>query len=189
MSGMHRYKNDDAWPASRTFAAAMLVALAICLFAFLHFWQSVEAVEASYLYGVGAPTSFNFSRSVVFFGLGRSNGYGLRITPECCSALLIAPAALLSALLTVRRRVRVRRIFGGFGAATLLLLLSNQVRLGVIAWSIGEFGLAKGFEWGHAVIGSVVSLVFAAASLAILAWIALGEERNNVPRGNDVNSI
>jgi exosortase/archaeosortase family protein len=179
MSGSHRVVR--AWPPSRLATAVLLTALAICLFAFLSFWQSVEAAEASYLYGVGAPTSFNFSRAVVFFGLGRSNGYGLRITPECCSALLIAPAALLSALLTVRQRVPVRRILGGFGAATLLLLLSNQVRLGVIAWSIGEFGLTKGFEWGHAVIGSVVSLVFAAGSLAILAWVALGG-RNNQPR-------
>ena len=176
MSGAHRLRKPNVtWPPGRIATAGTLFVIAFCLFAFLHFWQSVEAAEASYLYGVGAPTSFNFSRAVVFFGLGRSNGYGLRITPECCSALLIAPAALLSALLTVRRRVSVRRILGGFCAATLLLLLSNQVRLGVIAWSIGEFGLAKGFEWGHTVIGSVVSLVFAAASLAALAWVALGE--------------
>jgi exosortase/archaeosortase family protein len=180
VSGAHR--REAFWPPERVVTTILLTGIAFCLFAFLRFWQGIEAVEASYLYGVGTPTSYNFGRAVVFFGLGMDNGYGLRITPECCSALLIAPTALLSALLTVRRRVPVRRILGGFGAATLLLLFSNQVRLGVIAWSIGEFGLTKGFEWGHAVIGSVVSLIFAAASLAILAWVALGG-RNNLRRG------
>lgn len=154
---------------------AVLVSVAAVLVAFLHVFQSIEALLAAQLYSGGTPTSADYGRAIVFFGLSRPGGFGLRITPECCSALLIVPIALVAAGLLTRPRVRWQRVLLGFAIASVLLMASNQLRIGVIAWASHRFGFGAGFEWSHAVLGSLISLVFAVGALAVLVRVSLHE--------------
>lgn len=160
---------------AKVLTATGLLAIAAFLVAFLHVFQSVEAYIAAHVYGAGTPTSVDFRHAIVFFGLARPGGFGLRITPECCSALLIVPVALVAAGLLARPRVRWQRVLAGFAVASAVLIASNQLRLGVIAWAVNRFGLGAGFEWSHVVAGSIISLVFAVGALALLVWISARE--------------
>jgi len=157
----------------RAAVAAALVGVAVCGFVFLNYWRSVEAEFAAHVLGWGTSTSLNFHAAVVYLPLGHSGSYGLQITAECCSALLVAPAALLAAVMTTRRRVPLHRILAGFTAAVLLVLASNQIRLAVIAWFIHQFGFGEGYRLGHAIVGSLITLFFAAMSIGVLLWVAL----------------
>ncbi|MGI9092267.1 MAG: hypothetical protein ACR2FF_02220 [Mycobacteriales bacterium] len=161
--------------AAKVLTATGLVMVAALLAVFLRLFRGVEALIAARLYSAGMPTSVDFRGAIVFFGLGQPGGFGLRITPECTSAVLIAPIALVAAGLLSRPRVRWHRVLTGFLAASAVLVIADQLRLGVIAWAVQQFGLQAGFQWSHVVVGSVISLVSAVGALVILVRIAAGE--------------
>lgn len=175
VSALGRRDRRSASPLPKALTAAALVIVAALLVAFLHVFQSAEAFIATRLYSAGTPTSVDFHDAIVFFGLGRPGGFGLRITPECSAALLIVPIALVAAGMLARPRVRWNRVLVGFAAASAVLIASNQLRLGVIAWAVHQFGLEAGFQWSHVVVGSVISLVFTIVALVVLVRIAAGE--------------
>jgi exosortase/archaeosortase family protein len=170
---------------AKAVTATGLIAVVIVLVAFLRVFRSVEAEMAAHLYGAGTPTAVDFHDAVVFFGLGQPGGFGLRITPECSAALLIVPIALVAVGLLARPRVRWYRALAGFLAASLVLIVSNQLRLGVIAWAVNTFGLKSGFEWSHVVVGSVISLAFAVGAMYILVWITARDSAEGRGAAND----
>lgn len=157
--------------AGRASTAAGLLGVAALLLVFETGYRHVEAVVAAAMFGVGTPTLASPGASIVYFGLGRPHAFGLDITPECSSGLLIAPLAVVGAALLWRRRIRVARVLAGMAVVGGLLVLGNQLRVGLIAWLIKALGLRTGYEWGHVVAGSLVSMVFIAGGLALLVWI------------------
>lgn len=167
----------------RALTAAGLLVIAGLLVGFLHVFQGIEALIATHLFSAGTPTSADFHHAVVFFGLGQPGGFGLQITPECSSALLIVPLALVAIGLLTRPQVRWQRVLLAFTVASLVLIASNQLRLGVIAWAVSKFGLQTGFQWSHVVVGSVISLVFAVCALALLFWIAARDREKEAAHG------
>lgn len=161
----------------RVSAAAVLVGASTLLLVFQTVFRGWEAQLASVLFSAGTPTSANSERATVYFGLGQPGAFGLRITPECSAAFIIAPLALIGAAMLWRQRIAVSRVLFGVGVAALLVALSNQLRVGMIAWLIESFGLQDGYRWGHLVVGSIVSLLFLAASLVLLVWIVSASPR------------
>jgi len=113
----------------------------------------------------------------VWFGLGRSDAYGLAITPQCSSLFLVMPVAAIAVAALARRQLRVRRIVAALLAGVLVVAAGNVVRVATIAGLVQRWGIRRGYDWGHLVIGSVLSVLFVAASLAALALVLLRDGR------------
>ncbi|SBW18091.1 putative membrane protein [Candidatus Protofrankia californiensis] len=147
-----------------------LFVLAVLL-AYQYQLRHLEAVGAARLFGLGTPTLAASRAPIVYFGLGRPDAFGLTITPECSSTLLIAPVFLIGGAMLLGRRMTPQRVLAAVGAAAFLLVVGNQLRIGLIAYLISELGFHTGYEWGHLVLGTVVSIVFIGASLTLLVAV------------------
>jgi len=97
---------------------------------------------------------------------------GLVITPECTAALLMVPFIAASALL-VWQRVPLARPIAGLLVAVASLIMVNQLRLLGIVWFVKAMGFSSGFYWGHTLVGSIITIVGLASSLALFAMLAV----------------
>jgi exosortase/archaeosortase family protein len=144
------------------------------LFLLQTWFRAGEATLASQFVAALAHTRTRAvpGQAVLYFGLGTPDALGLRITPECTSAFLIAPLVAVAAVM-VRLRPGVRgRVLGALGIGTLLLILTNQLRITVVVWLVQWLGPDTGYYWGHTMLGSTVSVVGGAGSLAVFVWWA-----------------
>ncbi|MFE7975696.1 archaeosortase/exosortase family protein [Streptomyces shenzhenensis] len=168
--------------------AAALFFTSGALFAFNGWFRSVEAAMGEYVLGLvtTGTTALNWDQAVTFFGLGTQHAMGLRITAGCSSAMLIIPLLLVGAGFMLSRRSTVARILAGTAIGAALLVVTNQLRFGLIAWFSQEWGY-EGFGWAHTVVGSLVSLVGVALSVTVLLLVAMRRREsqaqlNGVPR-------
>jgi exosortase/archaeosortase family protein len=97
---------------------------------------------------------------------------GLVITPECTAALLMVPFIAASALL-VWQRVALARPIIGLAVAAVSLIMVNQIRLLGILWFVKAMGFSSGFYWGHTLVGSIITIMGLASSLAMFAMLAV----------------
>ncbi len=149
-------------------AMGALLAVAVALVAFQEGFRHLEVGLASLLFSGGSVTTYAGPDDMVVFLLPGGRGFALEITPECTAAFLIAPFAVVGAAMLLRRRIDPFRVLAGVGLAGLLLVLANQLRVGAIAGLAVAFGLERGYEWGHLIVGSVISVVFLGISAAVL---------------------
>jgi exosortase/archaeosortase family protein len=91
---------------------------------------------------------------------------GLRITPSCSSASLVAVFAALGALAVLTRRFAGGRVVGAVLVASGFLFVVNLLRVVAVAGATHRWG-ADGFELAHRVVGS--GLVVVAATVALAA--------------------
>lgn len=104
---------------------------------------------------------------------------GLVITPECTAALLMVPFIAAAALLVWQRVALVRPIIG-LAIAVVSLIMVNQLRILGIVWFVKAMGFSSGFYWGHTLVGSIITIVGLASSLAVFAMVAV--RRKEKPR-------
>jgi exosortase/archaeosortase family protein len=149
----------------------------VSLLLFQYQFRHLEADAAAAVYGVIMPTLAASSAPIVWFRLGMPGAFGLVITPECSSALLLAPLCVLGMGLMIPRKLRVRRVSAGLAVAAVFLVTGNLARIGLIAMMIRVFGLGTGYQVGHLILGSLVSIVCIAASMVVLAMIVTGRGR------------
>lgn len=102
---------------------------------------------------------------------------GFTVSPSCTSALLIAPFALLTALLLVSGRVPPGKAAGTVGLFAVVLILVNQVRLLVIALSVRGWGFETGFGRSHVLLGTVVSTVGVAGGLLLFLRMVIPRQK------------
>lgn len=162
---------------SRIVPIALLGGLVLALLLFQYQFRHLEAAAAAGVYGLITPTLAASSAPIVWFGLGMPGAFGLVITPECSSALLLAPLCVLGMGLMIPRKLAVRRVFAGLAVAAVFLVTGNLARIGLIAMMIRVFGLGTGYQVGHLILGSLVSIVCIAASMVVLAMIVTGRGR------------
>jgi exosortase/archaeosortase family protein len=136
-------------------------------------FRHLEAVVVAHLYRVFTPVLAASSAPIIWFGLGRSGAYGLEITPDCSSALLIVPLCGLGMLLMIPRRLAVSRVTKALAVAATVLVGGNLLRIGVIALAIRVAGIGTGYQIGHLLLGSIVSIICIAISLALLTAIVV----------------
>ena len=97
----------------------------------------------------------------------KTSHIGLVITPECTIALLMIPFLIATALIVwMRRRMTLPLV--GLGVALLLLVAVNQARLLGIVLFVKEMGFQSGYYWGHTLVGSAITIIGLAGSLASL---------------------
>ena len=172
-SGQRGARRRPARPEYRIIAIVVLGGIASSLVIFEYQFRHLEAVVVAHLYRVFTPVLAASSAPIIWFGLGRSGAYGLEITPDCSSALLIVPLCGLGILLMIPRRLDVGRVAKALAVAAAVLVGGNLLRIGVIAAAIRVAGIGTGYQIGHLVLGSIVSIICIAPSLALLTAIVV----------------
>lgn len=170
-NGRHGAPNLGAERALRVVVAGLLCGLALSLLIYQYQFRHVEAVVAAHLYRLFTPVLAASRAPIVWFGLGTSAAYGLVITPECSSALLIVPLCGLGVLLLIPRRLAVTRVIRGLIVAAAVMVAGNLLRIGVIATAVRFGGLGAGYQLGHLVLGSIISIVCIGIGLTLLTVI------------------
>lgn len=174
-----RWSVQDTW---RLGVMAGLVASAAALVAFQQSFRHFEAVIASHLFAGGGVSTYTGTDDVVVFLIPGSRVFALEVTPECTSAFLIAPFAVIGAAMLMRRRLDPARVLLGVSLAAVMLLLANELRLGVIAGLVTNLGLDQGYQWGHLIVGSLISVIFLAVAAIVLFVVVSGDPgRREVP--------
>jgi exosortase/archaeosortase family protein len=169
--GRHGAANQSGQRALRVLAAGVLCGIALSLLIYQYQFRHLEAVAAAHVYRLFTPVLAASRAPIMWFGLGTAAAYGLEITPDCSSALLIVPLCGLGLLLLIPRRLAVSRIARALTVAAAVLVAGNLLRIGVIAISVRLGGLGMGYQVGHLILGSIVSIVGIAISLTLLTVI------------------
>lgn len=169
--GRHAGHAAPAISPNRILAAAALAGIAVLLLVFQDQFRDGEAVVAARLYSVITPTLAAPGAPIVWFGLGSPGAFGLIITPDCSSALLITPLCVLGMGLAIPRRLALHRVCAGLAAAAALIVVGNLARIGLIAAMIRLCGMGTGYQLGHLVLGSLMSVLCIALSIVMLALI------------------
>jgi exosortase/archaeosortase family protein len=154
--------------ALRILAISTLGAIALMLIVFQFQFRVLEADVAAHLYRLFTPVLSASKAPIIWFGLGAPGAYGLEITPDCSSALLIVPLCGLGMLLMIPRKLPIGRVAKALTIASAVLVGGNLLRIGVIAICVRIAGVGFGYQVGHLVFGSAVSIVCIAISLVLL---------------------
>jgi exosortase/archaeosortase family protein len=170
-AGRHRSARAPWMSPGRILAIGVLAAIASLLIVYQYQYRSLEAEVAAHIYGVIIPTLAASSAPVIWFGLGSSRAFGLFITPDCSSSLLLAPLSVLGIALMIPRRLPVRRVTKALAVAATVMVTGNMLRIGVIALAIRIDGISTGYRIGHLVVGSVITIVCIVLGLGLLARI------------------
>jgi exosortase/archaeosortase family protein len=142
--------------------------------AFRHF----EALTATPLTGFitgrhGAVTS----NDLVFFALGTRRAFGLQITNECTSALLLIPLLVMMGSFTVFSRVPLRRELLALTVGAGLMFVVNILRVAGISWSTWKWGMDPGYKYSHVFVGSAFSLIGFVGAMLLALWVLVRTER------------
>lgn len=107
-------------------------------------------------------------RDIIFHNIGGGQPFGLVVSGLCSSAVLIAPLLALSGVLFLMGRIAVPRLARAAALALLIAVVSNGLRLFMIAGAQQAWG-EQGFNIMHHFLGSfVVIFGFAAAVLVLV---------------------
>ena len=155
----------------RVTAIGVLAGVALVLIVWQYQVRGLEADATAHLYNLVTPTAAVANSPVIWFGPKTPEGFGLMITPDCSSALLIAPLCGLGMVLIRPRYPPVRRAAKAITAAAAVMVVGNLIRIGVIALVIRVDGIGAGYQVGQLVLGSLISVVCIALSLALLVLI------------------
>lgn len=157
---------------SRVIVAAVLTAAAVLLVAQLNVMRSVEAsllpvwLDSLLPGGVRSEGPYFITRPAT------PDGQAFHLTPECSIVVLLAPLLVVAAAIMVSGRVGAARMMAAVFAMTTIMVIVNQLRLGLIAWVTRTWGMDPGYEISHRYLGSIVGIAGFAGGLAILLLIA-----------------
>ena len=149
--------------------ASFGIALTLVIFQFT--FRVAEAGLAAAFFRFFTPVLAASRAPIIWFGLGTVHAFGLEITPDCSSSLLLVPLCGLGILLMIPRRLNVGLVVRALIFAATVLVVVNTLRIGVIALCCRFWGLGVGYQVGHLVLGSLVSIVGIGLSLVLLTAI------------------
>jgi exosortase/archaeosortase family protein len=146
----------------------------VALFLLQTWFRAGEAVLSSQVVAALAHTRTTAvpSQAILYFGFGTNRVLGLKITPECTSAFLIAPLVAVAAVMVRLRPAVNRRVLSALAIGVLMLIFTNQLRITLVVWLVQWLGPDTGYYWGHTLLGSTISVVGGAVSLAVFVWWA-----------------
>jgi exosortase/archaeosortase family protein len=171
VQGRHSASRRSPGPVVRVTAIGVLAGVALVLIVLQYQVRRLEADATAHLYNLVTPTAAESNSPVIWFGPKTPDGFGLMITPDCSSALLIAPLAGLGMVLIRPHHPPVRRAANALAAASAVMVAGNLIRVGAIALVIRVDGIGAGYQVGQLVLGSLISVVCIGLSLALLTVI------------------
>ena len=153
---------------------AVLLAIAAGLVVFLNAYRTAEVLLAGIIIGLASSygTAVDTVNQVVYFNLGGQFPLGLKMTPECTSALLVLPLVVVAAVMIFLRPQIVRRVLTSLLIATVALVIVNQLRMLLLFGLVNWLGTDRGYYWGHTLLGSLVSIIGGAIALVLFVWLA-----------------
>jgi exosortase/archaeosortase family protein len=166
----------------RALTSSLLCASTALILVFQYRFRHAEAMAAAFVYNLVTPTLAATKAPIVWFGLGRPGAFGLVITPDCSAALLLVPLLMLGMALVLPVRLPLRRVIGALGVAAGLLVIGNLLRIGAIAVAVRVAGPGLGYQIGHLIIGSAISVVFIGASLILMTFIITSRPSDQGPK-------
>lgn len=98
---------------------------------------------------------------------------GINIVNGCSVGLLIIPLAVVTGLMLVTGRVRIRSALVAFALAATVVTLLNQLRYVITLFAIHRWGFAEGYGQTHVLVGSLVSSVGIIVATATLTVVLL----------------
>ncbi len=149
----------------------VLGGIAAALMGFEYQFRHLEAYTAAHLYSWWRPPWPRPAPRSSGSGSARRTRSGWLLHPIAVRRLLIAPLCVLGVALLIPRKLAVHRVLKALMVAGLILVAGNLTRIGVIAMAIRLAGIGTGYQVGHLVLGSLISIVCIAVSLALLTLI------------------
>lgn len=121
------------------------------------------------------------TKTVIFFGLGTRQAFGLNLTVECTSALLLIPLLVMMGSFAIFTRLGLRRQLTALFVGAFLILSVNALRVGIIAWATWKYGYDPGYKLSHVFVGSAFSLVGFVGAMLTALWILVRADRKKQP--------
>ncbi len=141
--------------------------------------RRVEAKVASHLTAPVTHGRTGAIRDVILTGLGTRYSMGFQITNECTVLLLIVPMLFLAGLILLFRRFSIHNVLFGLLMGVLIVAVTNQLRIILIAWATQEYGLGFGYELTHKFIGSFLAILGFSAGLLVMLKLSPGRGRRS----------
>jgi exosortase/archaeosortase family protein len=155
----------------RVTAVGILAGLGFTLIVFQSQVRHLEADGAAYLCNLVTPTAAPRDAAVVRFGAGRPGAFSLVITADCSSVLFLAPLCGLGMILIAPDQREMRRVGTALVAVSIVMITANLLRIGIVALVVRMHGVAAGYRASSLLLGSVISVVCVALSLALLTFL------------------
>lgn len=128
------------------------------------------------------------TKTVMFFGLGTPRAFGLNLTVECTSALLLIPLLVMMGSFAIFTRLGLRRQLTALFVGAFLILAVNALRVGIIAWATWKYGYDPGYTLSHVFVGSAFSLVGFVGAMLVALWILVRADRKKPGTAPDVDT-
>jgi exosortase/archaeosortase family protein len=111
-----------------------------------------------------------------YFHLRAPGAFGLNLSAECTSALLLIPLFVMMGSFMIFTSLSLRRQFVAVLAGAALILVVNMIRVAGIAWATWHYGIT-GYDYSHVFVGSAFSLVGFVGAMLIALWILVRTDR------------
>jgi exosortase/archaeosortase family protein len=170
-------------PGARTGKLAGLLMYAFALWMAVQngTFRAIEARLVTPLAGfVTAHHPVSSQKSVIFFALGTPKAFGLQITSECTSALLLIPLLVMMGSIAIFTRFPLPRVLAALAAGAFLMLAVNAFRIVGIAWATWQYGYDPGYKYSHVFVGSACSLVGFVGAILVALWILVWRDRKSL---------
>lgn len=167
-------------PRSRAQLVAGLVVFAVAAWlafadaTFRHF-EALIATPITRLFTGGGRTVT--AHDTVYFALGTRHAFGLVITNECTSAVLLIPLLVMMGSFMMFSRISLPRQLLALAVGAALMLVVNILRVAGICWSTYSFGFDPGYKYSHVFVGSAFSLLGFVGAMLLALWILVRTER------------
>jgi exosortase/archaeosortase family protein len=173
-SGEHRNRRAKVGPAAGIVMYAAAVWLAVQNDTFRRFEAAAVTPVTDLATGLHKVQT---TKTVVFFGLGTPRAFGLDITNECTSALLLIPLLVMMGSFALFTRLSMRRQLVALFVGAFLILAVNALRVALIAWATWKYGYDPGYTYSHVFVGSAFSLVGFVGAMLVALWILVRTDR------------
>lgn len=104
------------------------------------------------------------------------------VTPSCSAAVLLAPALLVYGAILLIRRIPLSRALLAGATMIVVIVVTNQLRLGLIGWASQTWGMDLGYQISHRYVGSAIAIVGFTAGLVLLVRLTNGKLRSRRTR-------
>lgn len=172
-----------AWTARCAVTAALSLAVAMVL---MHEsgYRGWEAWVAGHATAMLTAMPAYVYRSTFYVDVGAPGIFGLRVTGECTSAIIVVGILGITAVLALLTRVPLRRLALAMLLSAGVFYLLNMARLVGIALATKTWGLDTGFYWSHIWAGGFITIIGVAGVLALyLATLGRMRRRRSPSRG------
>lgn len=157
--------------ALRIVVAMVLVAVTVWMVLNEMLFRQVEAWLAAMWMNPLVKGGVVASNDSFMLWLAEDHLVAFKVTAECTAVILLTPLSILSGALMLSRRIRIVRGLAGIGVMFGLVMLVNQLRLGLIGWATQQGGLEAGYEISHRFVGSAVGIAGFVIALIIMLLV------------------